>query len=73
MPDVAAGTLPIVFGDFRRGYGVLSRTGVGGVSILRDPFSLATAGQVRFHARLRVGGRVIQPEAMVLMQIGVQP
>lgn len=36
MPDVAAGSLSIAFGDFRSGYLVVDRAGV---RILRDPYS----------------------------------
>jgi hypothetical protein len=36
MPDVAAGSLSIAFGDFRRGYLIVDRQGV---RVLRDPYS----------------------------------
>ncbi|SCX35986.1 phage major capsid protein [Agrobacterium rosae] len=36
MPDVAAGSTSIAFGDFRAGYLVVDRTGI---RILRDPYS----------------------------------
>ncbi len=36
MPDVAAGSTAIAFGDFRAGYLVVDRTGI---RILRDPYS----------------------------------
>jgi len=38
-----------------------------GISVLRDPYSAATTNSVRFHARKRVGGKVIQAEAIVKM------
>lgn len=60
MPDLAAGAVPILFGDFQRGYRIYDRVGV---SILRDPYSLATVGQTRFHARMRVGAAPVQTEA----------
>ena len=56
MPDVSAGTKPVVFGDFRRGYLIVDRVAL---SVLRDPFTQATSGNVRYYARRRVGGQVI--------------
>lgn len=66
MPDIAAGTFPIVFGDFSRAYRIYDRVGM---SILRDPYSLATSGKVRFHARRRVGGGVTQAEALRKLKV----
>ena len=61
MPDVAANSLSVAFGDFSRGYMVVDRVAL---SVLRDPFTQATAGNVRYVARRRVGGQVILPEAI---------
>ncbi len=61
MPDVSAGTKPVVFGDFRRGYLIVDRVAL---SVLRDPFTQATSGNVRYYARRRVGGQVILAEAL---------
>ena len=61
MPDVAAGAYPVVFGDFSRGYMVVDRVNL---SILRDPFTQASTGSVRYYARSRVGGQVILAEAL---------
>src|SRR5690242_2220693 len=69
MPNVAAGALPVLFGDFGRGYAVLDKTNGTGLQIARDPFTVADVSKVRFRARLRVGGGVIQPEAMVAIQV----
>ncbi|RWP06715.1 phage major capsid protein [Mesorhizobium sp.] len=66
MPDIAAGTFPIAFGDFNKAYRVYDRVGM---SILRDPYSLATTGKVRFHARRRVGGGVTQSEALRKLKV----
>lgn len=68
MPDVAAGSTPIVFGDWSRGYGVLSKA-EGGMTILRDHLTQATLGLVRFVASLRVGGRVLRSEALVKIKV----
>ena len=60
MPDVAAGAIPVVFGDFGSGYRIFDRVNL---SVLRDPYSQQVHGLVRFHARRRVGGGVTKTEA----------
>ena len=61
MPDVSSSAKPVVFGDFNRGYMVVDRVNL---SVLRDPFTQATSGNVRYVARRRVGGQVILAEAL---------
>jgi HK97 family phage major capsid protein len=61
MPDIGAGTTPIVFGDFGNGYRIFDRISL---SILRDPYSQATNGMTRFHGRRRVAGGVGKSEAL---------
>jgi HK97 family phage major capsid protein len=61
MPDVAANALALAFGDFRRGYLVVDRTGV---RILRDPYSAKP--YVLFYTTKRVGGGVQNFEAIVV-------
>ena len=61
MPDVASGETPIAYGDFASAYRIYDRVGL---SILRDPYSVATEGLVRFHGRKRVGGAVTRAEAI---------
>lgn len=61
MPNIASGEFPIAFGDFNTGYRVIDRLAM---SILSNPYLLATKGLVRIHATRRVGGRVIQPAAL---------
>lgn len=56
MPDLESGAFPILFGDFS-GYRIVDRLAM---SILVNPYLLATKGQTRIHATRRVGGRVIQ-------------
>jgi HK97 family phage major capsid protein len=56
----ASGAQPIIFGDYRRAYTIVDRTGV---DIQRDPFTLAANGQVRYIACKRVGGKVMIAEA----------
>ena len=66
MPDIAADSTPIVFGDMT-GYRIIDRVGL---TTLRDPYSLATNGQVRFHARKRVGADVTHPDRFIKLRIG---
>jgi len=66
MPAVGNGLVPVVFGDFRRGYMIVDRTVL---SIMRDPFTQAASGNVRYIARRRVGGQVILDEALTKITI----
>jgi HK97 family phage major capsid protein len=61
MPDIGAGAFPIIYGDFSKAYRIYDRVGM---SILRDPYTQATKGLVRFHARRRVGGGPVLTEAL---------
>lgn len=56
MPDVAADAFPIIYGDFSA-YRIVDRVGL---SILVNPYLLATNGVTRIHATRRVGGGVLQ-------------
>ena len=66
MPDVAAGAIPVVFGDFGSGYRIFDRVNL---SVLRDPYSQQVSGLVRFHARRRVGGGVTKTEAFKCLKM----
>lgn len=66
MPDVAGSAKPVVFGDFARAYMIIDRVSM---AVLRDPFTQATTGNVRYIARRRVGGQIIQAEAIVKQNI----
>ena len=61
MPDVAANAFPIAFGDFNAGYRIVDRLDL---SILVNPYLLATQGMTRIHATRRTGAGVIQPKAI---------
>ena len=63
MPDIAANSLAVAFGDFRRGYLVVDRTGV---RILRDPYSAKP--YVLFYTTKRVGGGVQDFDAIKLLK-----
>lgn len=58
MPDPTAGNTPIIFGDLS-GYRIMDRVGF---EIFSDPYTQATKGIVRFHARRRVGADVTHPD-----------
>lgn len=64
MPDVAAGALPIAFGDFQRGYVINDRQAI---RILRDPYT--NKPFVHFYTTKRVGGGVDDPKAIRLLKI----
>jgi HK97 family phage major capsid protein len=65
MDDIEAGANPIMFGDLQ-GYRIVDRVSL---SVLRDPYSLATKGQVRFHARKRVGAELTHPDRFVKLKV----
>lgn len=64
MPDIAAGAFPIAFGNFRHGYLIAERSAT---AILRDPFS--NKPFVHFYATKRVGGQVLDSEAIKLLRV----
>ena len=66
MPAVAANAYAVAFGDFRRGYVIVDRIQI---VTIRDPFSQAGSGLVRFHMRKRVGGQVVNTEAIKLQKV----
>lgn len=66
MPDIAADTVPIAFGNFRAGYLIAERSAT---SILRDPFS--NKPFVHFYATKRIGGQVLDSDAIKLLKIAV--
>ncbi|WP_084570373.1 phage major capsid protein [Methylosinus sp. PW1] len=66
MPSVAGNAYPIAFGDFTAAYRIYDRVNL---SLLRDPYSVATSGLTRFHARRRVGGAVVRAEAIRKLKI----
>ena len=68
MPSEGNNTFPVAFGDFRRGYMIVDRVNL---AVLRDPFTQATTGNVRYIARRRVGGQVIQAEAISKLKCSV--
>jgi HK97 family phage major capsid protein len=66
MPDAAADSYSIAFGDFNAGYTVAERPDL---RVLRDPFSAKP--NVLFYATKRVGGDVSDFAAIKLLKFGV--
>jgi HK97 family phage major capsid protein len=66
MPDPAANSLSVAFGDFERGYVVVDRIGI---RVLRDPYSAKP--YVLFYTTKRVGGGVQNFEAIKLLKFGL--
>lgn len=63
MPNIAANSLSVAFGDFKRGYLIVDRQGV---SVLRDPFS--SKPYVLFYTTKRVGGGIADYDAIKLLK-----
>lgn len=63
---VADATKVLAFGDFRRGYMIVDRVGF---TLMRDDYTQAGNGLVRFYARHRVGGQVVLSEAIRVLEV----
>ncbi len=66
MPAVASAALSMAFGDFRAGYLIVDRLGY---SLLRDPYS--SKPYVEFYVRRRLGGDVINFDAIKIQKLSV--
>jgi HK97 family phage major capsid protein len=66
MPDIAANSLSIAFGNFKAGYLIAERQET---RILRDPYT--NKPFVSFYATKRIGGTVSNSEAIKLMKFAV--
>lgn len=64
MPDVAANALPIMFGDYKRGYLIIDRVGV---RVLRDPYTKKP--YILYYTTKRVGGGVQNPECLRALKV----
>lgn len=63
MPNIGANATPIAFGDFRRGYLVVRRSGM---TLIRDQYTQKP--YVVFSTRMRLGGGVQNFEAIKLLK-----
>lgn len=66
MPSAASNAFTVAFGDLSRAYLLVDRIEL---QLLRDPYTQASAGAVVLHARKRVGGQVVLPEAMNVLKM----
>jgi HK97 family phage major capsid protein len=64
MPALGANAFPVAFGDFNRAYMVVDRFGI---RVLRDPYT--SKPNVLFYTTKRVGGGLINFEAMKLLKL----
>jgi len=63
MPNMTTGAFPIAFGNFQEGYLIVDRRGV---TVLRDPYT--NKPYVMFYMTKRVGGAVVNPEALYVLK-----
>lgn len=66
MPDIAANSLSVAFGDFKRGYLIVDRIGI---RVLRDAYTAKP--YVLFYTTKRVGGGCQNFEALKLLKFSV--
>ncbi len=64
MPQAAANSLSVAIADFKRAYLIVDRVGI---RILRDPFTAKPF--VKFYTTKRVGGEVVNTEALKLLKL----
>ncbi|MGD9538543.1 MAG: phage major capsid protein [Alphaproteobacteria bacterium] len=64
MPVAGSNSLSVAFGDFRRAYRVVDRTGI---RVLRDPFTAKP--YVKFYTTKRVGGDVVNFDAIKIQKL----
>ncbi|WP_267388686.1 phage major capsid protein [Sphingomonas sp. GC_Shp_3] len=65
MPQIQAAATPFAFGNFAEAYTIVDRLGV---SVIRD--NITRPGFVKYHMRKRVGGGVVNFEALKLLKVG---
>lgn len=65
MPDIGSNTFPVAFGNFRRGYVIADSMDL---RITIDD-NITTPGYVKFYARKRVGGKVLDDDAIKLIKM----
>lgn len=68
MPEIDTDALAVAFGDFGQAYTMVTRPGL---RLLRDPYTVK--GSVLFYAYQRVGGGLINSEAVKFLRFGVTP
>ncbi len=64
MPSWSSNQYPIAFGNWERGYLLVDRVGM---RVTPDPFS--TPGKVRFYIRRRLGGQILNRQAIKVLKV----
>lgn len=64
MPDIGADAFPVAFGDFEEGYLIVD---LQGLRITVDD-NITTPGQVKFYMRKRVGGKLLNDDAIKVIK-----
>jgi HK97 family phage major capsid protein len=64
MPDIGANAFPVAFGNFKRGYLIADSSDL---RITVDD-NVTTPGQVKFYARKRVGGKILDSHGIKLIK-----
>ncbi len=66
VPTYTVGQYPVIFGDIGQGYQIVDRVGLT-FQTLKELFAIQN--QVAYLARMRVGGKVVLPEAIAVLKI----
>lgn len=66
MDDIANDAFPVAFGDFKKGYTIVDGMDM---TVIRDDLTQAGQNKIIFTFSKRVGGKVIQPEAILKIKI----
>ena len=66
MPDVGAGTFPIILGDYRKCYYIVDNVNF---ELIEDPYTQATSGKRRFIVYKRTGGQVVLTEGLRKLKV----
>ena len=66
MPDVGAGTYPIIVGDYRKCYYIVDNQSI---EFVEDPYTQAINGKRRFIVYKRTGGQVVLPEGLRKLKV----
>ena len=64
MPDVGSSNFPVAFGDFRAGYLICNLVGM---RVTVDD-NITTPGYVKFYVRKRIGGKLINDDAIKVVK-----
>jgi len=65
MPDIGAGAFPVAFGDFKEGYLIVDLVGLR----MTVDDNITTPGQVKFYLRKRVGGKLLNDDAIKVIKV----